>query len=158
MLQEDIENRSVALSIKAAKLTGKGLAVAMRAALSKMHRPKGAPAPGRTSIKKLARQGELQSIEVTHDNIKSFEPVARKFGVHYALQKDVSQDPPKWIVLFKAKDVDALTAAFKEFSAKTLNRKIEKPSVRETMRNLREVVKNAVVDRTKHKERSGPER
>lgn len=155
-MQEELEQKSVALSIKATKLTGRVLAKAIAAAL----RNRGAPKRGKQTVKQLAKQGAgLQNIEITDGNIKSFERVARKYGVDFALKKDPSQTPPKWMVFFKARDADALAAAFTEFSRETLRRE-RKPSVRSAMRDFTELIKNAVLERDpKHRvrERSGPE-
>ena len=155
-MQEELENKSVALTIKATKLTAKGLAKAMQLALRQMQKSR--EKPGGMSFKQLSKGGTLSNVEVTDDNIKAFDPVARKYGIHYHLQKDKTTDPPRWMVYFRAKEVDSMTAAFKEFSDRVLNtRETDKPSVRETMRNFREVIKNAVRDITKHKHRGGPE-
>ena len=156
-MQEHLQERSVALTTKAAKLTAKGLAQLMRAAMRKMKQSRDAPVTGKQTVRQLAKGGSLQSIEITDNNIKAFEPYARKYGVDYALQKDSASEPPRWCVFFKAKDTDALTAAFKEFSAKMLAKTKEKPSVRDSMQKFRDIVKNAVRDKVKHKHREGPE-
>ena len=156
-MQEDIQNRSVALSTKAAKLTAQGLAILMRAALRKMRQPRDRTVEGKQTVKELARGGSLQNIEISNDNIKAFEPFARKYGVSYALQRDSSEQPPRWLVFFRAKDTDALTAAFKAFSDKMIKREKDKPSVREAMHKFREVIRNPVRTRTRHKHREGPE-
>lgn len=155
MMQEDIEQKSVVLITKGTKITAKLLAKAMAAALRQMKKAR--DAPGKQSMKQLAKGGSLQNIEITDDNIRAFNPIAREFGVRYTLKKDISTDPPRWLVFFRAKDADALTAAFRKFTAITLNRKAEKPSVREAMVKLRDIIKHAVIDRTRNKERSGPE-
>ena len=77
------------------------------------------------------RQG-LTNIEITNWNIKSFERVANKYKIDFALKKDKSVDPPRYLVFFKAKDMDVMTAAFKEFSAKELT-KMNKPSIRKRL-------------------------
>jgi hypothetical protein len=156
-LQEDIQNKSVVLTTKTAKLTGRSLALLMRAALRQIGKAKNTPKQGKQTVKQLAKGGSLQNIEIKEENIKAFEPFARKYGVSYALQKDVSETPPRWLVFFRAKDADALTAAFKAFSAKMVKREAEKPSVKDAMQKFREIIKNAVRDRTKHKHREGPE-
>ena len=156
-MQEDIQNRSVALSTKTTKLTAQGLAMLMRAALRKMRQSRGAPVEGKQTVKELARGGSLQNIEISDDNIKAFEPFARKYGVSYALQRDNSEKPPRWLVFFRAKDTDALTAAFKAFSDKIVKREKDKPSVREAMHKFREVIRNTVRTKTRHKHREGPE-
>jgi hypothetical protein len=156
VIHEDVDHKSAVLIMKGGKITGRLLAKAMSAALRQLRKSR--DAPGRKSFKQLSKDGSLQNIEITDGNIKAFEPIARKYGVRYKLVKDVSETPPKWLVFFRAKDVDAMTAAFKDFSHKMLKREAEKPSVRDTMAKFREVIKNAVVDRTKHQHREGPER
>lgn len=156
MIQEDVEHKSAVLIIKGGKITGQLLAKAIVAMLRQAKKERNSP--GKMQYKQLAKGGALQNIEITDENIKAFDPIAREFGVKYALKKDDSIDPPRWLVFFRAKDADALTATFRKFTAVTLNKKVEKPSVRETMAKFREVIKNAVIDRTRHKHREGPER
>jgi hypothetical protein len=156
-MQEELENKSVVLATRATKFTVQTLAKLMRAALRKMKESNGAIKPGRQSMKKLSKGGPLSSVEIKDDNIKAFDPVARKYRVSYELKKDASSDPPRWLVFFRANDVDSMTAAFKEFSAKMVKRETDRPSVRESMRKFREVIKNAVRDKTRHKHREGPE-
>lgn len=120
----------------------------------KITTPKNMNGKGKQTVKQLTRQGVgVSNIEITDKNIKAFEGVARKYGVDFALKKDTAETPPRWLVFFKSRDADALTAAFKEFSAKQLGKTTEKPSVLETMRNLMEQVKNQTRDQTKHKDR-----
>jgi len=138
IIQEDIDNKSVALYIKAGKLTSQVLAKAMLGIIHKIQKARDAPKIGEQSLKQLtksAKGGTLSSVEITNDNIKDFDPIARKYGIGYALQVDDSTQPPTWVVLFKCKDVDAMTAAFKEFSKKVLEKENDKkPSVREAVR------------------------
>ncbi len=155
MMQEDVEHKSAVFVIKGAKITARMLAKAMSAAMRQMKKRRNAP--GKQSFKQLSKGGSLESIPISDNNIKAFDPIARKYGVRYKLVRDNSEDPPKWLVFFRAKDADAMTAAFKEFTHKTLARETDRPSVRETMAKFREIIKHAVIDRTKHKERSGPE-
>lgn len=155
-MHEEVNQRTVALSIKAAKLTGRVLAMAMAAALRQMRKARDAPHHGKQTVKQLARQNSgLTSIPVTEENIGGFERVARKYGVDFALQRD-NETPPKWLVFFKARDADALTAAFSEFSRDTLKR-TERPSVLEKMRSFKELVKTKALDHSKVRERGGPE-
>ena len=101
--------------------------------------------------------GSLSSVEITNDNIKAFDPVARKYNVSYSLKRDAASDPPRWLVFFRSKDMDSMTAAFKEFTAKMVKLDKDKPSTREEMRKSREAIKNAVRDKTRHKKREGLE-
>ena len=83
----------------------------------------------------------LTNIEVTDQNIKSFERVAKKYNIDFALKKDKGADPPRYLVFFKARDVDVMTAAFKEFSAKELD-KSKKPSIRKLLFRSQEKVRS----------------
>jgi len=155
-LQEELENKSVSLSIKSGKITAQLLAKAMRAAYRQMQKTR--DNPGKMSFKQLSKGGALSEVDITNDNIKAFDPVARKYGIRYSLQKNAAVVPPVWKVYFRAKDADSMTAAFKEFSDNILNvRDRNKPSVKETMKNLQEKVANAVKDITKKLTRKGPE-
>ena len=150
-MQEDVEQRSVVLATKAANMTGRTLALLMRASMNKIHKARNAPREGKQSLKQLSKGGALDNIEISSDNIKAFEPYARKYGIKYALQKDTSEDPPKWLVFFQSKDTATMTAAFKAFSADMLNKEKSKPSVRDLMSKALEIVKNTVRDKTRHK-------
>jgi hypothetical protein len=109
---------------------------------------------GKQTVKQLTKQGAgVSNIEVSDKNIKAFEAVARKYGVDFAVTKDKTEKPPKYLVFFKGRDTDAVTSAFKEFTAKQLTKTAAKPSVLENMRNLMEKVKNQVLDQTKNKDR-----
>ena len=157
LVQEEVNQKAVAISVKATKLTGRLLAKVIAAALRKMRQARDAPHHGKQTVKQLARQNAgMQSIEITDDNIGSFEKYARKYGVDFALRRD-NGSPPKWMVFFKARDADALTAAFTEFSTDTLKR-VSHPSVREAMRSFKELIQHKVIDRSKVRERSGPDR
>ena len=158
-MQEQVNEKTVALTIRSAKLTGNLLARAMRDAVRRMKQARDAPPQGRQTIKQLAKQNAgLSNIEITDRNIRSFEPYARKYGIDFALKKDASVSPPKWLVFFKGRDADAMTLAFSEFSAKTLKRNANKPSVLAQLNRFKELIKNITVDRVKNKERGGPER
>jgi len=157
-LQDYLDEKTIALVMKGGKLTVDMLMKAIRKALAEMEKQKkNMQTPqGKQTVKQLARQNVgMSNIEITDKNIKSFERVARKYGVDFALKKD-GGSPPKWLVFFKARDADALTAAFKEFSAKSV-RKTPKPSLLAQLNKFKEVVKNTVIDRVKNKNRGGHE-
>jgi hypothetical protein len=154
-IQEDIENRSVALSIKCAKLTEQALAKAMLAVLRKWKQSRDAPKEGKQSIKELSKGGTLSSIEINEGNIKNFDPIARKYGISYSLQKD--SEAGRYVVFFHAKNADAMTAAFKAYSKNAIKRETDKPSVIDSIRNFREKMVNAVRDKIRVKHREGPE-
>ena len=147
-MQEDLERRSVALSANASKMTGRLLLK-----LIKMYLAHSKELPhGKQSVKSLAKHGQgMTNIEITDKNIKCFEKYAKKYGVDFALKKDITETPPKYLVFFKAKDNDAIMSAFKNFTADRM-KKQEKPSVLENLKKQKELVKNEVVDKIKKKE------
>lgn len=156
-MQEEVQSRTVTLAISTTKLTARTLRAAIRKLLAawKKGRDK-AKSPeiphGKQTVKQLVGQNAgVSNIEITDSNIKSFEKVARKYGVDYAVKQDRSVSPPKYLVFFKARDADALTSAFKEFSAKTVQ-KTRRPSVLAQLRKLADLVKNNVIDKVKHRE------
>lgn len=113
---------------------------------------------GKQTMKQLMAKGaQLSNILITDDNIKSFGKVARKYGIDYSLKRDNSVSPPKYLVFFKAKDVDVMTAAFKEYTGVTLN-KSRKPSVRKKLEKaMQKMAKHRERVKTRQKDR-GQER
>lgn len=130
-MQEEVEQKTFNLST--AKLTGRKLLEAGRAAL-KQHQEMSAP--HRQSVRTLLRQNRgVSSVEISKTGIRGFERYAKKYGIDYAIRKDNSEIPPRYLVFFKAPDADAFNAAFKEYSASLLN-KAKKPSVLEKLHEL----------------------
>ena len=102
------------------------------------------------TVKQLAAQNKgMQSIEVTDKNIGSFTRIARKYGIDFAPFKVKGQD--RYLVFFKGQDLDAMPAAFKEYTDKTV-KKHSRPSVLQKLQQFKERIKSAVMDRTKKKE------
>lgn len=96
---------------------------------------------GKQTVGQLMKQNQgLSNIEITDSNIKSFERIANKYNIDFALKKDKISELPKYVVFFKARDVDVMTQAFKEYSAVTLN-KSKRPSIRQTLAKTIEAVK-----------------
>lgn len=112
-------------------------------------------ATGKQTVKQLIGQNQgVSNIEITDSNIKSFERVARKYGVDFAVKKDRSVSPPKYLVFFKGRDADALTAAFREYTAKEVKRASQdKPSVLEQLRALKAKVLSLTPDKARNKDK-----
>ena len=141
MEHEQINDKSVALSIRAAKMTGNALAQAMRAFLKRAREP--TVKHGEQSLKSLSKQGSsLADIEISAENIGSFKRIARKYNVDFALRKDATKDPPHWVVFFKAKDSKAIESAFKEYSAIELKHKKEKVPMLKRLEKFKELAKS----------------
>ena len=132
-MQEEVEQKTFNLMVSTAKLTGRKLLEAGRAAL-KQHQEMSAP--HRQSVRTLLRQNRgVSSVEISKTGIRGFERYAKKYGIDYAIRKDNSEIPPRYLVFFKAPDADAFNAAFKEYSASLLN-KAKKLSVLEKLHEL----------------------
>ena len=156
-MQEEIEQRTVSVTIQAAKLSGRVLKAAIAAALRKMEQERNTPKVGRNTMKRIAgRDGGMNTIEVS-GRIRSFERYARKHQVRYHIEKEVGVDPPRWTVYFKANQADALTAAFKEYTKKDLSRE-SRPSMLAKLHKFKELAQALGKDRVKNKEHGGPER
>ena len=154
-MQDEINEKIVALSIKGAKLSAVMLQKAMKKLLEEMKKQQGKPPQGKQTLKQLMKQNAgVSNIEITEGNIKAFESTAKKYGIDFALKKDTTESPPRYLVFFKGRDADALTAAFKEFSAKKLTQD-RKPSIRKLLSTLKEAAqgKNAERAKVKNKDR-----
>ena len=101
-MQEDIEHRSATLIINSSKFTGRML----KSAISKLLQYR--------KSKKFQHQQDVKTEVIPH-------------GVDYAVHR-AKGEKPRYVVFFKARDADALNAAFEEFTqAKELKK--EKPSI-----------------------------
>ena len=133
LMQEEVENKTINLAISTTKLTARTVINAVRAYLQNRNRH---VPQGKQSIKKLVGQNKgVTNIEIEKTGIRGFERYAKKYGIDFAITKDKSAIPPKYMVFFKAQDSDALTAAFQEYSASVLQ-KGKKPSVLAQLHNL----------------------
>ena len=154
-MQEEVESRTITLAINATKMTARLLKAAIVKYLAhrKEKKQEGPVKPcGKQSVKQLVGQNQgVSNIEITDKNIKDFERVARKYGVDFALKKDRSGEMPKYLVFFKARDGDALTAAFKEYTAKT-DRKKERPSVLKKLRQFKDMAVDIDTPKVRKKE------
>lgn len=156
-MQEETTQKTIALAIKTSKLTASVLQKAMKMYLEhQKHQKHKEPSHGKIPVKKLIGQGEgAKSIEVTDSNIKSFERVARKYNVDFAVKRDKTTEPPKYLVFFKGKDADVIAQAFKEF-VKVNEKKQQRPSLRQKLKGLQKIVaqnKNRERSREKNKDR-----
>jgi len=152
-LQDEVNEKVVALSIKGAKLTAEMLQKAMKEVLSQVKKEvdKQAIPHGKQSLRQLMKQNAgVSNIEITDGNIKAFESTAKKYGIDYALKKDATETPPRYLVFFKGRDADVLTAAFKEFSARKLTQE-QRPSIRKVLAAFRDKAKQLNTNRQKVK-------
>ena len=152
-MQEEVTGKAVALIIDGAKMSEQVLEKALQKFLEaqknkspKMHR-------GKQTLKQLAGQNAgLANIEISDKNIKAFTHVAKKYHVDFALKKDTTAEQPRYLVFFKSRDADAITAAFQELASRKMSRD-EKPSIRERLAQAREQAAQKVEHRALDREK-----
>ena len=82
-MQEELERKSISVTIQATKLTGRVMRAAVAAALRKIEKERTTPKVGRNSMRRLTAQTpDAHKIEV-EDRIRSFERYAKKYKVRY---------------------------------------------------------------------------
>ena len=139
-MQEEVEQRTLTLVINGTKFSGRVLknAVSKFVAFCRNQKAKkvNVHPKGKQSVKQLTRQGQgVNTMEIDDENLRQFERIARKYGVDYAVRKDVTAETPRFLVFFKGRDADAIMAALKEFLS-TKERKSERPSLLQRLREL----------------------
>ena len=156
-MQEEVESRTVALTISTARLTGRLFKAAVAKYLDyRKNKQREEPAipHGKQTVKQLIGQNQgVSTIESNDPHIRNFERIARKYGVDYAIRKVRTEDKPKYVIFFKARDADALTQAFTEYTRKSAERE-KKPSVLRKLHDIGAKMQNKVLERTKTKQRS----
>lgn len=156
-MQDEINEKVIALSIRTTKLTAEMLQKSIRFMLSQIKKQLDKPVQhhGKQTLKQLMKQNTgISNIEITDSNIKDFTATAKKYGIDFALKKDATENPPRYLVFFKGRDADVLTAAFKEFSAKKLT-KAQKPSIKKLLATMKEkaAARNAQREKVNKKDR-----
>lgn len=160
-MEEETTQKTIALVMNGAKLSARELRNMMKMYLDHHSRQKSRTSHRKTvhkkvSVKELVGQDAgAKTIEISDSNIKCFEQTAKKYNIDFAVKKDRTKDPPKYLVFFKAKDQDVMEQAFREF-VYVNEKKKERPSVREKLNRSKEVVslnKNREKSLEKNKDR-----
>lgn len=147
-MQEEIENRTVNLAVTTTRLSGRVLMDALRMYLrqrdlkkSRNQQTKDDHPHGEQTVKDLIGQNQgVTSIPLDDIRIRDFSQAARKYGVDFAVTKDKTITPPRYVVFFKARDTDALKQILGELTQKQLNQK-ERPSLIKQLAKIKNMVK-----------------
>ena len=142
-LQEEITQKTLALCVEASKMTAQLLQQAMKKVLADMEKHKKNPQlrHGKQTLRQLMKHNTgVSNIEITDQNIRAFSATAKKYGIDFALKKHTSGEIPRYLVFFKGRDADVITAAFREFSAKNLEKE-KKPSIRKELDQAKQQAK-----------------
>ena len=135
-MQEEVTQRTIALCVEATKLSAGMLQQAMKKVLDEMRKGvtghKTKLHHGKQTLRQLMRHNTgVSNIEITDQNIRAFSATAKNYGIDFALKKDTSGEIPRYLVFFKGRDADVITAAFREFSAKNLEKEKKPPDFAE---------------------------
>ena len=133
-MQEEVEMRTVTMAFHASKFSGRVMKNGIAKLLHAMHGKLTVP-HGKQSVRQHA-----------------FERIARKYGVDFAVKRAKS-DETKYLVFFKARDADAMTAAFQEYTDRRV-RQAEHPSLMEILNEMKERVARTAPTRKAERERT----
>ena len=152
-MQEEVENKTLTLIVSGTKFTGRLLKAAITKYMAhrkevKVEKRRKRETPvvhrGKQTVKQLTQQNQgVSNIDIQDKEIRQFERIARKYGVDYAVKKDRSTSPPKYMIFFKGRDADAITAAFREYMGRKLRRE-NRPSVLERLEQYKDMARNTV--------------
>ncbi len=144
-MNEEVSQKTVRFAINTGKVTGRVLWNCLKAYLRHRQNKKLTAGKGEQSVKQLVKQGQgASSMEVSGESIRSFKRIANKYGVDFAIVKDKTTDPPRYTCFFKAKDMDAITAVVKEYSAKVVKMQgKQKPSLLKELKKLKDEIAKA---------------
>lgn len=172
-MQEEVNEKTIALCVRGGKISADILRNALIKLLRELDssqkkikqkiRESAEDRPevirqGKKSLESMMQEGsELTNIEITDKNIKSFEKVARKYSIDYSLKKDKSIDPPRYLVFFRARDTDVMTAAFKEYTGVTLQKSKKVSIVKRLHKAIERSAKHRELEKSRQKQR-GQER
>lgn len=145
MINDEVSNKIIAVTFDSMKkIPEESLAAALQKLSELFEKEKSLKSireyTGKQPIKQLlSSKSSLSSIKIDSTNIKGFDQYAKKYGVDYSLVKDKGTD--KYTVFFRAKDIDVLNHAFKEFAKDKLTQK-SKESVRKKLQTMIAKVKS----------------
>lgn len=101
-MQEEIEHKTVNFAISTAKLSARTL---LRGAQFFLRQYDKSASQGKQSMKRLIRQNRgVTNLEIEKTGIKDFDRYAKRYHIDYAIQKDLSCTPPRFLIFFKAQD------------------------------------------------------
>ena len=104
-MQEEIEQKTFNIMISTTKLSARTVLRAVKAAF-RLYQSKASQ--GKQSVRTLLRQNRgVSSVEISKTGIRGLERYAKKYGIDYAIRKDTSEVPPRYLVFFKAPDAEA---------------------------------------------------
>jgi len=153
-LQEQIDRESIAITVKASKLTAQGLALLLKPVVNQITKKyKEIQMPhGKQSVKQLMSHSASTNTIPIEGDMGLFEKVAKKWHVDYAFHK-TGED--KYLLLFKSNQADAMTAAFSEYSKLVMKQaKDKRPPIKAQLEKATQKVEREKLQREKQRGRT----
>jgi len=139
-MQEESTQRTIALVVRTAKLTEEIQKRMIMAYLNDLAYEDVPEKHGKMSVKELMEKDQgANTMDINNGNIRDFDRVAAKYNIDYAIKKDKLENPPKYVVFFKGRDADVISAAFKDF-LNLEEKKSKRPSLRQKLQRFRSIV------------------
>ena len=140
-MQEEVTQKTIALSVKTARVTADVLKNMLRKYLSgQKQKGKNPYKVGKQSYKELKSQVLVYPILKSQMEISSPLSVwTKKYRLDFALKKDSSTKPPTYYVFFKGQDTEMMNLAFKKYLGVQMNKK-DKPSIMKKLMHFKDAV------------------
>ena len=130
-MQEEVENRTLTLTVNATKFTGRVLKAALSKYLAhrknkKLQKSRDSPDDvkpyGKVSMEDLKKQyGDMKEIDLQDKGLRSFDRIAREYKVQYAVYKTAKG---QYQIFFKAPSEASMNAAFQKYSKNRLKKSL----------------------------------
>ena len=156
-MQEELERKSISVTVQATKLTGRVMRAAIAAALRKIEKERNTPKVGRTVCAALRHRRRTPIRSRLRNGFALLSGMQRNIRSVTMWRRMSVFSPPKWTVYFKANQADAIEAAFKKYTQKTVKRE-NRPSLLSQLSKFKEIARKLARDPVKNKEHGGPER
>lgn len=141
-MQEEVENKTLTLIVNGGKFTGRLLKAAISKYMAHLKEAKVEKRRkretrvvhrGKQTVKQLTRQNQGSPTSTFRTRKSgSLSGLPGSTAWINAVKKDRSTSPPKYMIFFKGRDADAITAAFQEYMGRKLRRETQ-PSVLERL-------------------------
>lgn len=130
-MQEEIEHKTVNFAISTVKLSARTL---LKGAQFFLRQYDKSASQGKQSMKRLIRQNRgVTNLEIEKTGIKDFDRYAKRYHIDYAIQKDLSCTPPRFLIFFKAQDA--------EYSKLLTEKKARYPDYRKARDEMQELLR-----------------
>lgn len=141
-MQEEIEKKTLNLAVSMTRLSVRTALKAIKLFISKGSgyvRKK--RSTGKQSVKQLLKNpSSITSIDVLATDLRDMKRLGRKYGVDFAIKKDRSSYPAKYILFFRANSKEAMASLYKEMYELKLS-KNSRPSIMDKLTVLKELAR-----------------